>query len=112
MFVSVIPFIAGDSATQPPPQPPMNFGDSLLNHQIPAFFDSPAQFRAWLTKHHASATELLVGFRPKATGRGITYPEALDEALAYGWIDGVRRASPGGLHDPSPRAVPAAFGAR
>lgn len=58
----------------------------------PAFFDSAAQFRAWLAKHHAGEAELVVGFRPKATGRGITYPEALDEALAYGWIDGVRKS--------------------
>ena len=58
----------------------------------PTFFDSAAAFRAWLAKHHGSETELLVGFRKKADGRGITYPEALDEALAYGWIDGVRRS--------------------
>jgi uncharacterized protein YdeI (YjbR/CyaY-like superfamily) len=57
----------------------------------PAFFESPAAFRAWLAGHHDSDTELLVGFHKKATGRGITYQEALDEALAYGWIDGVRR---------------------
>jgi uncharacterized protein YdeI (YjbR/CyaY-like superfamily) len=57
----------------------------------PTFFDSPAAFRAWLSKHHASETELLVGFHKKATARGITYQEALDEALAFGWIDGVRR---------------------
>ena len=58
----------------------------------PAFFDSAAQFRAWLAKHHAGEAELVVGFRPKASGRGITYLEALDEALAYGWIDGVRKS--------------------
>lgn len=55
------------------------------------FFASVAEFRAWLGKGHASETELLVGFHRKASGRGITYPEALDEALAFGWIDGVRR---------------------
>jgi uncharacterized protein YdeI (YjbR/CyaY-like superfamily) len=57
----------------------------------PAFFESAAEFRAWLAKHHASETQLLVGFHKKATGRGITYQEALDEALAHGWIDGVRK---------------------
>jgi uncharacterized protein YdeI (YjbR/CyaY-like superfamily) len=57
----------------------------------PSFFDSAKDFRAWLAKHHAAETELLVGFHKKATGRGITYQEALDEALAFGWIDGVRR---------------------
>jgi len=57
----------------------------------PAFFKSAADFRGWLDKHHATALELLVGFYKKALGRGITYPEALDEALCFGWIDGVRR---------------------
>jgi uncharacterized protein YdeI (YjbR/CyaY-like superfamily) len=51
-----------------------------------------ADFRAWLDKHHGKAGELLVGFYRKETSRGgITYPEALDEALAFGWIDGVRK---------------------
>jgi uncharacterized protein YdeI (YjbR/CyaY-like superfamily) len=57
----------------------------------PTFFESAAEFRRWLTKHHASATELLVGLYKKESGRGITYPEALDEALSFGWIDGVRK---------------------
>ena len=57
----------------------------------PTFFKSAADFRAWLDKHHASAEELLVGFHKKALGKGITYAQALDEALCYGWIDGVRR---------------------
>ena len=58
----------------------------------PAFFQSAADFRDWLARHHATARELLVGFYRKESGRGgITYPEALDEALAFGWIDGVRK---------------------
>ncbi|HJZ98268.1 MAG TPA: YdeI/OmpD-associated family protein [Candidatus Solibacter sp.] len=57
----------------------------------PTFFETAAEWRAWLAKHHASETELLVGFHKKTTGYGITYQEALDEALAYGWIDGVRK---------------------
>jgi len=57
----------------------------------PVFFDSGADFGKWLSKHHGSETELLVGFHKKATGRGVSYQDALDEALAYGWIDGVRR---------------------
>ena len=57
----------------------------------PAFFNSAADFRGWLDKHHASAPELQVGFYRKESGRGITYPEALDEALSFGWIDGVRK---------------------
>jgi uncharacterized protein YdeI (YjbR/CyaY-like superfamily) len=56
------------------------------------FFDSSADFRAWLEAHHASATELWVGFYRKDSGkRGISYPEAVDQALCFGWIDGVRR---------------------
>jgi uncharacterized protein YdeI (YjbR/CyaY-like superfamily) len=58
----------------------------------PAFFQSAAEFRQWLERHHAAAAELPVGFYKKASGRGgIAYPEALDAALAFGWIDGVRQ---------------------
>ena len=57
----------------------------------PKFFDSAADLRRWFDKHHATAAELQVGFYKKALGRGITYPEALDEALSFGWIDGIRR---------------------
>ena len=57
----------------------------------PAFFESAAHFHAWLSQHHATVRELLVGFYRKDSARpSITYPEALDEALAFGWIDGVR----------------------
>ena len=59
----------------------------------PKFFDSGAAFRAWLDANHERETELLVGFYKKtARRRGITYQEALDEALSYGWIDGVRKS--------------------
>jgi uncharacterized protein YdeI (YjbR/CyaY-like superfamily) len=58
----------------------------------PTFFRDAAGFREWLSRHHDSERELLVGFRRKASGRpSITYPEALDEALCFGWIDGVRK---------------------
>ncbi|MGA2903358.1 MAG: YdeI/OmpD-associated family protein [Candidatus Korobacteraceae bacterium] len=58
----------------------------------PTFFPSPAAFRSWLEKNHASAAELLMGFYRKDSGKGgISYPEALDEALCFGWIDGVRK---------------------
>ena len=57
----------------------------------PTFFKDAAGFRRWLEKNHATAGELLVGFYRKASGRGVTYPAALDEALAFGWIDGVRK---------------------
>jgi uncharacterized protein YdeI (YjbR/CyaY-like superfamily) len=56
-------------------------------------FRSQAELRRWLKAHHARERELHVGFWKKASGKGgITYPEALDEALCYGWIDGVRRS--------------------
>ena len=58
----------------------------------PTFFKTPADFRKWLTKHHASAAELWVGFHKKDSGKqSITWPESVDEALSYGWIDGVRK---------------------
>lgn len=58
----------------------------------PRFFTGPAAWRRWLAAHHASAPELWVGFHKRATGRpSMTWPEAVDQALCYGWIDGVRR---------------------
>ena len=58
----------------------------------PTFFETPAQFRAWLKKHHRTANELIVGFYRKDSGRkSITWQEAVDEALCFGWIDGIRR---------------------
>jgi uncharacterized protein YdeI (YjbR/CyaY-like superfamily) len=58
----------------------------------PTFFETPAAFRLWLEKHHERATELLVGFYKKGSGRpSITWPESVDQALCFGWIDGVRR---------------------
>ncbi len=54
-------------------------------------FGSGKEFRAWLAKNHAIVAELWLGFYKKSAGKkGVTYPEALDEALSYGWIDGVR----------------------
>jgi uncharacterized protein YdeI (YjbR/CyaY-like superfamily) len=59
----------------------------------PKFFATPGAFRAWLEKHHGSATELWVGFHKKATGTpSITWPESVDEALCFGWIDGIRKS--------------------
>jgi uncharacterized protein YdeI (YjbR/CyaY-like superfamily) len=57
----------------------------------PRFFESVAVFHRWLGEHHANARELLVGFHKKHANRGLTYSEALDEALCFGWIDGVRK---------------------
>jgi uncharacterized protein YdeI (YjbR/CyaY-like superfamily) len=56
------------------------------------FFATPAEWRAWLMEHHPTETELLVGFYKKGCGRpSITWPESVDAALCFGWIDGVRR---------------------
>jgi uncharacterized protein YdeI (YjbR/CyaY-like superfamily) len=58
----------------------------------PTFFATPADFRAWLERHHESHSELIVGFHKRGSGRpSITWPEAVDQALCFGWIDGVRR---------------------
>jgi uncharacterized protein YdeI (YjbR/CyaY-like superfamily) len=57
------------------------------------FFATSDEFRAWLEKHHATATEVLVGFHKKSTGRpSMTWTESVREALCFGWIDGIRRS--------------------
>jgi len=57
----------------------------------PLHFGGAAAFRRWLQAHHARAAELTVGLHNKASGKGgMTYAQALDEALCFGWIDGVR----------------------
>jgi uncharacterized protein YdeI (YjbR/CyaY-like superfamily) len=57
----------------------------------PKFFRSGDAFRAWLEKHGGKERELWVGFYKKASGKGgLTYPEAVDAALCFGWIDGVK----------------------
>ena len=58
----------------------------------PRFFKSPADFRAWLEAHGGSAKELWIGYYKKGSGRpSITWPESVDEALCFGWIDGLRK---------------------
>jgi uncharacterized protein YdeI (YjbR/CyaY-like superfamily) len=58
----------------------------------PTFFRQPADFRRWLEENHDSARELVVGFHKVSSGKGgMTHKEALDEALCFGWIDGVTR---------------------
>ena len=57
------------------------------------FFRSASLFHQWLSKNHDSAKEIVVGFHKLGSGKkSITYPEALDEALCFGWIDGIRRS--------------------
>lgn len=59
----------------------------------PTFFPTPRDFRQWLEKNHQTEKELLVGFYKVGTGKpSITWPESVDHALCFGWIDGVRRS--------------------
>ena len=55
------------------------------------FFRSPSELRKWFEKYHLTARELRVGYYKKSSGkRSITWPESVDEALCFGWIDGIR----------------------
>jgi uncharacterized protein YdeI (YjbR/CyaY-like superfamily) len=59
----------------------------------PTFFASLPAWRAWLEEHHAETSELWVGFYKKSSGKpSITWPESVDGALCFGWIDGVRKS--------------------
>jgi len=59
----------------------------------PKFFPTPSTFRKWLAANHAKSKELSVGFYKKITGKpSITWPESVDEALCFGWIDGIRKS--------------------
>ena len=59
----------------------------------PTFFPTEADFRRWLEVNHETAPELLVGFWKKSTGKpSIDWPQARDQALCFGWIDGVRKS--------------------
>ena len=60
---------------------------------MPSFFATEAEFRAWLAANHASASDLLVGLWKKSTGKpSIDWPQARDQALCFGWIDGIRKS--------------------
>lgn len=68
-------------------------GSTSAKPPKPRFFTSQARFRAWLESNHAKAPELWVGFWKKASGRGgLTYDEAVEESLCFGWIDGLVRS--------------------
>ena len=57
----------------------------------PTFFETPAELRKWFVANYADASELWVGYYKKDSGKAsITWPESVDEALCFGWIDGVR----------------------
>ena len=62
------------------------------SHRDAVFFATPAEFRAWLERHHESERELWVGYHRKATGRPtLSWQESVAEALCFGWIDGIRK---------------------
>ena len=68
-------------------------GDPATGDGDPLFFPTPADLRAWLAENHGTSDELWVGYYKKATGLpSITWPESVDEALCFGWIDGIRKS--------------------
>ena len=59
----------------------------------PTFFKTPAAFRKWLERNHQTQDELWVGYYKTATGKSsVTWPESVNEALCFGWIDGMRKS--------------------
>lgn len=59
----------------------------------PLYFETPDEWRAWLAANHETESELVVGFYKRGSGKpSITWPESVDQALCFGWIDGVRRS--------------------
>lgn len=66
---------------------------ALMIDMSAKFFKTPDEFRKWLAAHHASETELWVGYYKKGTGKPtLTWQESVDAALCYGWIDGLKRS--------------------
>src|SRR5437764_3430782 len=58
----------------------------------PTFFPTPSDLNEWFEQNHTTAQELWVGFYKKGSGKpSITWPESVDEALCFGWIDGIRK---------------------
>jgi uncharacterized protein YdeI (YjbR/CyaY-like superfamily) len=75
-------------ATDPNAATPL--GDSIVME--PTTFEWPQDFRAWLEQHHDSEPEVWVGYYKKGSGKpSMTWPESVDEALCFGWIDGIRK---------------------
>jgi len=66
---------------------------AIMPPMKPVFFPTPARWRAWLERNHQNESEVLVGFYKRDSGKpSITWPQSVDEALCFGWIDGVRRS--------------------
>src|SRR5882672_7638393 len=67
-------------------------GAILPTPMKPIYFSGPEAFRAWLEEHHAETSEVLVGFHKRGSAKpSLTWPQSVDEALCFGWIDGVRK---------------------
>ncbi len=65
----------------------------MNSNMAPSFFATPADFRKWLQKNHTIKTELVVGFYKISSGKkSITWSESVDQALCFGWIDGIRKS--------------------
>src|SRR5947208_5712306 len=63
-----------------------------MERKVPAFFASPSELRAWFEQNHETTQELWIGFYKTSSGKpSITWPESVDEALCFGWIDGIRK---------------------
>ena len=74
-------------------KPPTSRRGAAGDHLDAMYFNSPAAFGKWLEAHHANASELWVGFWKAGTGQPtLTWSQSVDEALCFGWIDGVRRS--------------------
>jgi hypothetical protein len=85
----------------------------MIGRVKPTFFPTPATFRAWLSANHATAAELFVGFHKVGSGTPSIWPQSVDEALCFGWIDGVRRSlGRRATRSASRRGARAASGAR
>jgi uncharacterized protein YdeI (YjbR/CyaY-like superfamily) len=64
-----------------------------MNNMTPVFFHDQNEFRRWLEKNHKTEAELLVGYFKKDTGKpSMTWSQSVDQALCFGWIDGIRRS--------------------
>src|SRR6187549_365301 len=72
----------------------MNITQQLNTKQMtPTFFANQSDFRKWLQKNHTKETELLVGFYKVGSGKpSMTWSQSVDQALCFGWIDGVRKS--------------------
>jgi uncharacterized protein YdeI (YjbR/CyaY-like superfamily) len=71
----------------------------LARSQRAKYFASAAAWRAWLAANHAVEDAVVVGFHKRATGKpSLTWPESVDAALCFGWIDGVRHGVDAGRY--------------